>query len=65
MGVLTVPGGAAQQVAETLVAAGLEGILSIAPVTLNLPPTIPVVAVDLAIELKQLSFAVVNRASNA
>ena len=65
LGILAVPGSAAGSVAETLVAAGLEGILNFAPVTLNLPPTVRVVSVDLAIELEQLSFAVVNRPSNA
>ncbi len=65
LGILAVPGSAAGSVAETLVAAGLEGILNFAPVTLNLPPTIRVVSVDLAMELEQLSFAVVNRPSNA
>lgn len=65
LGVIAVPGPAAQQVAETLVTAGLEGILNFAPVTLNLPPSVRVVSVDLAVELEQLSFAVVNRAPNA
>lgn len=65
LGMIAVPGPAAQQVAETLVAAGVEGILNFAPVTLNLPAPVRVVSVDLAIELEQLSFAVVNRAGNA
>jgi redox-sensing transcriptional repressor len=65
LGILAVPGSAAGSVAETLAAAGLEGILNFAPVTLNLPPNVRVVSVDLAMELEQLSFAVVNRPSNA
>ncbi len=65
LGMIAVPGSAAQQVAESLVAAGVEGILNFAPVTLNLPASVRVVSVDLAIELEQLSFAVVNRAANA
>jgi redox-sensing transcriptional repressor len=65
LGIIAVPGVAAQHVAEALTAAGLEGILNFAPVTLNLPTSVPVVSVDLAIELEQLSFAVVNRGTNA
>jgi redox-sensing transcriptional repressor len=61
LGVIAVPGPAAQGVAEKLVAAGVEGIVNFAPVTLVLPSTVSQVGVDLAIELEQLSFAVVNR----
>lgn len=61
LAILAVPSGAAQQVAEQLMAAGIDGILNFAPVTLNLPGSPPIVGVDLAIELEQLSFAVVNR----
>jgi hypothetical protein len=35
-------------VAERLVAAGIEGIVNFAPVTLSLPPQVQIVAVDLA-----------------
>ena len=41
-------------------AAGVEGILNFAPVTIVLPDTVRQVGVDLAIELEQLSFAIVN-----
>ena len=47
--------------ADALVAAGIEGILNFAPVTLSLPETVEIIGVDLAIELEQLSFAVVRR----
>lgn len=60
LGVVAVPAPFAQEVADQLVLAGMVGILNFAPVTLNLPPTVHMVAVDLAIELEQLSFAVVN-----
>jgi redox-sensing transcriptional repressor len=43
------------------VAAGVEGIVNFAPVTLVLPPQVQVVGVDLAIELEQLSFAVTTK----
>ena len=61
LAILAVPAAAAQQVAEDLVAAGVDGILNFAPVTLSLRRSISTVGVDLAIELEQLSFAVVKR----
>jgi redox-sensing transcriptional repressor len=61
LGMIVVPSGAAQPVADKLVAAGITGIVNFAPVTLLLPPTVSLVGVDLAMELEQLSFAVMNR----
>jgi redox-sensing transcriptional repressor len=61
LGMVVVPAAAAQGVADRLVAAGIEGIVNFAPVTLVLPPTVSLVGVDLAMELEQLSFAVLNR----
>ena len=55
------PAPAAQAVANRLVAAGVEGILNFAPVTIELPDNVSQVGVDLAIELEQLSFAIVSR----
>ena len=63
LAVIAVPGPAAQRVADSLVNAGIEGILNFAPVTLNLPKHVNTVGVDLAIELEQLSFALVSKAS--
>ena len=60
LAIIAVPSVSAQKVADALVAAGIEGILNFAPVTLNLPKHVRTVGVDLAIELEQLSFAVVN-----
>jgi redox-sensing transcriptional repressor len=62
LAILAVPSSAAQQVAEVVAAAGIDGILNFAPVTLTLPESVHRVGVDLAMELEQLSFAVVNRA---
>ncbi len=64
LAILAVPASAAQDVADQLVAAGIDGILNFAPVTILLPDTVSTVGVDLAIELEQLSFAVVNRKKN-
>jgi redox-sensing transcriptional repressor len=61
LGMIAVPAAAAQTVADRLVSAGVEGIVNFAPVTINLPEGISQVGVDLAIELEQLSFAVMNR----
>jgi redox-sensing transcriptional repressor len=61
LAILAVPAAAAQEVAEQIVAAGIEGVLNFAPVTLALPAQVNVVSVDLAVELEQLSFAVVKR----
>ena len=61
LGMIVVPAERAQEVADRLVAAGVEGIVNFAPVTLNLPPHVQNVGVDLAIELEQLSFAVTSK----
>jgi redox-sensing transcriptional repressor len=63
LGLIAVPAPAAQSVADRLVAAGIEGIVNFAPVTISLPENVRQVGVDLAIELEQLSFAVVSRGS--
>jgi redox-sensing transcriptional repressor len=61
LGMIAVPASAAQMVADRLTAVGVEGILNFAPVTIILPATVHQVGVDLAIELEQLAFSVVNR----
>lgn len=60
MAILAVPAGSAQQVADRLIEAGITGILNFAPVTLSVPDEVSIAEVDLAIELEQLSFAVVK-----
>ena len=61
LAVLAVPATAAQEVADLAVAAGIDGILNFAPITISLPDHVQAIGVDLAIELEQLAFAVVNR----
>ena len=61
LAIIAVPAASAQAVADELVAAGIDGMLNFAPVTIAVPPEAKVVGVDVAIELEQLSFAVVNR----
>jgi redox-sensing transcriptional repressor len=58
LAILAVPADAAQEVADTLVEAGVKGILNFAPVSINLPKEIALNAVDLAVQLEQLSFQV-------
>ena len=58
LGVVTVPSGAAQAVADRMAAAGLKGVMNFAPVLLRLPQGVRSVTVDLASQLEQLAFAV-------
>ncbi len=55
--VLTVPAGAAQEIADAVVRAGVRGIMNFAPVALKAPPGVRVNAVRLTVELEVLSFA--------
>ena len=64
LGLIAAPAEAAQEVANRLVDAGVQGILNFAPVTLSLPPGVSLVGVDLATELEQLSFSVANRSTS-
>jgi redox-sensing transcriptional repressor len=58
LGIIAVPADSAQAVADQLVAAGIQGILNFAPVSLSVPSHVGVSAVDLAVQLEQLSFLV-------
>ncbi len=61
LAIITVPAPNAQAVTDQLIRAGIAGILNFAPVTLNVPSHVRVVGVDLAIELEQLTYAVLQR----
>ena len=56
IGVITAPADAAQEIADHMVRAGLISILNFAPVVLNVPATVEVRKVDLAVELQILAF---------
>jgi redox-sensing transcriptional repressor len=58
LGILAVPGDGAQAVADQLVEAGIRGLLNFAPVSLIVPSHVALTAVDLAVQLEQLSFQV-------
>ncbi|UQU65465.1 redox-sensing transcriptional repressor Rex [Couchioplanes caeruleus] len=63
IGVIATPAGAAQGVADELVAAGVTSILNFAPCVLSVPAGVDVRKVDLAIELQILSFHEHRKAS--
>jgi len=63
MGVIATPAGAAQQVCDQLVAAGITSILNFAPTVLQVPGGVDVRKVDLAVELQILSFHQARRAA--
>lgn len=56
MAILCVPGEAAQHVAEQLAGYGVHAILNFSPAVLQLPETVAVNNVNLAIELENLSY---------
>jgi redox-sensing transcriptional repressor len=65
IGVLAVPAGAAQDVCDRLVEAGVTSILNFAPVVLSVPPHVHLRKVDLAAELQILSFHETRKAAAA
>lgn len=58
LAILAVPADVAQDVADQLIDAGIRGLLNFAPVSITVPPHIALNAVDLAVQLEQLSFQV-------
>jgi redox-sensing transcriptional repressor len=58
MAILTVPAAAAQEVTNLLVKCGITGILNLAPLVLEVPESVVVNNVNLAIELENLSYFV-------
>jgi redox-sensing transcriptional repressor len=56
IGVIATPAGAAQDVCDQLVAAGVTSILNFAPTVLQVPAGVDLRKVDLALELQILSF---------
>lgn len=56
IGVIAVPAEAAQEVADSLVKAGIKGIVNFAPVTINVPPEVVVEDVDITVSFKTLAY---------
>ncbi len=61
IGVITVPGMFAQEVADRLVKCGVSAILNFAPVVLNVPPEVELRNVDLSVNLEVLTFNIGGR----
>ena len=59
--VIAVPAAAAQRVVDDVVAAGILGIMSFAPIQLHVPPEVTINTVNMAMELERLSYALSNR----
>jgi redox-sensing transcriptional repressor len=60
IGIIAVPPHAGQEIAETIVAAGLKGIVNFAPVTVNVPKGINVRDIDLSIEFLSLFYDITS-----
>jgi len=60
LGVIATPLKAAQEVADALVAAGVRGILNLAPRKLFVPAHVALRTVDMTVEFESLSFALAN-----
>jgi len=58
LAMIAVPADAAQEIADQLVEAGVRGLLNFAPVSLRVPAEVALNAVDLAVQMEQLSFQV-------
>jgi redox-sensing transcriptional repressor len=58
MAMVAVPADVAQDVVNQVVAAGVRGILNFAPTSVSVPPHVAMNAVDLSVQLEQLSFQV-------
>ncbi len=56
IGVIATPAGAAQEVCDRLVAAGVSSVLNFAPAVLSVPDHVDVRKVDLSIELQILAY---------
>jgi len=56
LGILTVPGEHAQSAAESLVEAGITGVLNFAPVCLKLPKKVFVENIDMTVALGKVAF---------
>jgi redox-sensing transcriptional repressor len=59
--VIAIPGDGAQEVLDRIVRTGIKAVLNFAPVQLHAPADVTVKAVNMAMELEGLSFALSNR----
>jgi len=55
MAIVTVPAGAAQEIINLLVRAGIKAVLNFAPTRPNVPASVELINIDLSIELEKLA----------
>jgi redox-sensing transcriptional repressor len=60
IGIIATPARAAQEVADALVAAGVQGILNFAPRKLRVPAPVALRSVDMTMEFESLSYALTH-----
>lgn len=60
IGIIAVPSAAAQQVADELVAAGVQGLLNLAYAQVRVPPSVALVDARLIANLQQLAYIIRN-----
>jgi redox-sensing transcriptional repressor len=56
LAIIAVPGNAAQQTADALVAAGIKGILNFSPCKITVPRRVKVITIDIATDLARLPY---------
>jgi len=56
VGIITVPASAAQEAADTLIRAGVKGIVNFAPVQLKLPPGIFLEQLDITLSIEKVAY---------
>ncbi len=56
LGIIAVPSGAAQKTADSLVKAGIKGILNFSPVHIAVPKKVKVITIDIAMDLARLPY---------
>ncbi len=56
LGIIAVPGSAAQEIADALVEAGIKGILNFSPRYIEVPKKIKVITIDIAMDLARLPY---------
>lgn len=61
LGIITVPGDAAQMAADGLVKAGIKGILNFSPCYISVPKRVKVITIDIAMDLARLPYYMPTR----
>lgn len=56
LGIIAVPGDAAQKIADMLVKAGIKGILNFSPCYITVPKRVKVITIDIAMDLARLPY---------